>query len=160
MGKSLEILAERSGAAIIGLLAEDVFYLGFVGHVTSGLASKCASRMTTALAGPQSAHCFFNAQLADTFDFSARSTIVRTALATRRHIASMTTLVRKQASTATAQAIVVMLDGEGTIVADANAFDTMLVKAAPLAHMRLREIELTSLQGSARWRSSFLPDDA
>ena len=160
MGKTLEILAERSGAAILGSLADNVFYLGFVGHVSAGLGAKCAAGMEARLAKATSAHWFCNALLAGTIDFSARSAMVRAALTSRHHIVSMTTLVATSAATALTHAIASMLDTEVAICMDATEFDQRLVRAAPLAHLKLREIELTSLNGSARWRSSFAPAPA
>ncbi|HEY6727461.1 MAG TPA: hypothetical protein VI197_25675 [Polyangiaceae bacterium] len=157
MGNSLEILAARSGAAILGELSADVFYAGLVGHVCSGLGAKCATRLATRLATFDSAHLYCNLLLSSTFDFSARSSIVRTLIAHRRHVASMTLLVGSAAGQATAQALAATLDTGARIVTDPIEFDTLLVKAAPLAHLKLREIELTSLSGSARWRSSFAP---
>ncbi len=157
MGKSLEILAKRSGAAVLGWLADDVFYVGLVGYVSSGLGSKAAARMLSKLEGSTIVHCFCNAHLSHNVDFMARSAIVRTMLTNRRRIASMTALVGTPASNVTAQAIDSVLDCGATILTDPNAFDELLVKTAPLAHLRLREIELTSLHGSARWRSSIEP---
>lgn len=57
---------------------------------------------------------------------------------------------------ATAQAIPAIMDADARIVTDPNEFDALLLKAAPLAHLKLREIELTSLSGSARRRSPLL----
>lgn len=157
MGNSLEILAARSGAAILGELSADVFYAGLVGHVCSSLGSKCSARLATRLAAFDGAQVYCNLLLASSVDFSARSTIVRTLIACRHHVASMTMLVGSAAATATAQALAAIVDADARIVTDPNEFDALLVKAAPLAHLKLREIELTSLQGSARWRSSFAP---
>ncbi len=160
MGKSLEILAERSGAVILGWVAEDVAYMGFVGHISARLGARCASRMCAMLDEGTRVQFFCNTGLARSFDFSARSALVRASLACRRNIESMTLLVSSADAASAAHAIAAVLDGPTAVSGSAEEFDTVLLKAAPLAHLRLHEIELTSLQGSARWRSSLVPTSA
>src|SRR5690606_2085578 len=104
-----------------------VFYIGFVGHVSCGLGSKVAVRMNTRLTGSASVHCFCNAALSHTFDFSARSAIVRSALANRNQIARMTALVSTPAAGAMAGAVAAMLGDTARVLNDALEFDRALL---------------------------------
>jgi len=131
------MVADREGGVVLGFVNKEIFYMKFLGHVSSSLGSHCASMLRTKLSGTPVLGFFCDAEAPGTIDLSARSSIVRAFLDNRRHLESMTTLVGAPIVAPTVRAIATVLDSLAHIADSAEDFHAMLVRAAPYAQAKL-----------------------
>ena len=131
------MIADREGALVLGFVSEDIFYMRFIGRISTSLASKSAALLRKHLADSRILGCFCDADTPETVDLAVRSEIIRAFLDNRRRLESTATLVGTPAVASTVRAIATVLDCLVHVVENTDEFNTMLVRAAPYARAKL-----------------------
>ena len=137
MNDPLSMVADREGALVLGFVSKDIFYVRFMGRISTSLGSKFAALLRKSLADSPVIGCFCDADSPGTVDLAARSEIIRAFLDNRRRFESMATLVGTPGVASTVRAIATVLDCLVHIVENPDEFNTLLVRAAPYAQAKL-----------------------
>ncbi len=141
MTQPLEIVSDSGGSVVVGRVASDAVYLRFVGHLSTHLGVVASARLRELLRGARGAWCFCDTQAPRSIDFFARSAVVRTFISHRAELSSVTMLVGGEPGRATSRMIASVLGPIARATDDADEFDRLLVRVAPLAHEQLRQAE-------------------
>ncbi|HMI86731.1 MAG TPA: hypothetical protein VK550_21710 [Polyangiaceae bacterium] len=150
MNSALTMLADPQGGVVMGFVNKEIFYVRFIGHVSTPLGTKCATLLRKQLANTPVAGFFCDAEPGANLDLSARSAIIRAFLDNRCHLESMTTLVGSPIVAATVRAIATVLDGLAYIAETPDEFHSMLIRAAPYAQAKLPRDKWTRTMLSER----------
>lgn len=130
---ALEVLSDRDGAVVFGLVANDVLYAQMIEHLQAALGMRYASRLEQQLLKLSGARAFIDCSGLETYDFPARNAIGRVLLSQRKHVASVSVLVRNRVVELGMHALAATLGGMMQITSSRSDFIAELDRAAPLA---------------------------
>jgi hypothetical protein len=130
MSSALNILSDREGTVTFGFLAEDAYYFRIVGHLSSKLGIDCAAQLRNHLVAGRALRLFVDVASGDGSSFAARSALMRSLLANRQHVDSVTILA-VGATVARAQSMATLLGKPNVILESPALFQTKLRDATP-----------------------------
>jgi hypothetical protein len=136
MNRALNILSDREGTVTFGFLAVDAYYFRIVGHLSSKLGIDCAAQLRNHLASGRALRLFVDVASGDGSSFAARSALMRSLLANRQHVDSVTILAIGT-TVSRAQSMATLLGKPSVILESPGLFQTKLRDAAQSARPRV-----------------------
>lgn len=136
-GEPLVVFPGDWGSIAMGLVADDVMFVCFVGDTSESMASRCARRIQRTLVGETKYSLFLDAYSPEDSNLAARAQLVRALIAARNRIGLVVSLLRAPQVAAAARMVTSSLGASSIVTTDSAEFNRMLIEAAPLAHERI-----------------------
>lgn len=133
----LEVLSDKDGSVAFGWVAPAVLYTRFGGGFTSRMGFAFATRLGALVAQAQSLCLFCDCSELKYYDLLARSAFARVVLSHRRRFASIVILTWAEAISQSVRSLATTLGEPVEILTDMDAFETRLLRKAPLAMRKL-----------------------